>query len=128
MMRTLGVTVSVMILAAGVGPCVVGCASGPSVGGFGIFSKYVKVGDIVELSAPFDPQKGLEWRIASYDSAALEISTRPRVVQRGDGYEMIAGFRAKMPGKTEVIFERRAGAGESGAKVLKKFTVNIVPL
>lgn len=118
---------AVVACAAGiVGASGGGCASGPSVGGFGIFSKYVKVGDIVELSAPFDPQTGLEWRIASYDSARLEIRTRPRIVPRGDGYEMVAGFQAKLPGSTEVVFERRPGAGEPGDKVLRRFKVNIL--
>lgn len=126
-MRTMNGLSAAVVCAATLGALAGGCASGPSVGGFGLFSKYVKVGDIVELSAPFDPQTGLQWRIASYDSARLEIRTRPRVVQRGDGYEMIAGFQAKLPGTTEVVFERRPGTGGSGQPELRKFTVNIVP-
>jgi hypothetical protein len=124
------VDVMVGLIAGVIGAGATGCASGgPNVGGFGLLQRHVKIGEIVELSSPYDPQTGLEWRIASYDSAMLAIRTAPRVVQRGDGYEMVAGFQAKLPGTTEVVFERRPGGtgegGGSGGTELRKFTINI---
>jgi hypothetical protein len=127
MKRVLTILAAVVVGGAGLGVSLSGCASGPSVGGFGLFTKYVKVGEIVELSSPYDPQTGLEWRIASYDSGMLEIRTSPRVVQKGDGYEMVAGFMAKRPGSTEVVFERRGGGpgASEGGPVTRKFSVSI---
>lgn len=104
----------------------VGCASGPSVSGFGLLARHVSVGDIVELSSPYDPETGLEWRLASYDSALLEIQSPPRVVQRSNGeYELIANFRARNPGSTEVVFQRRLAAEQRDGPGTRKFTVNI---
>ena len=77
------------------------------------------------VRAPFHPATGAEWRLASYDSALLQLLERPQVMpgSREGTYELVARFRARVPGETEVYFERtRPVAGEANDR---KFTISI---
>ena len=112
-------------------PCVglIGCNSGgPKVSGIGLLgNRNVTVDDIIDMRVPFDPATGAEWRLASYDSALLQLLERPQVApgKKEGEYELIARFRARMAGDTEVYFQRtRPVAGESNDK---KFTISIHP-
>ena len=104
-----------------------GCNSnGPRVSGIGLLgNRNVTVDDIVDMGVPFDPASGAEWRLASYDSVMLQLIERPQVMpgSREGLYELVARFRARVPGETKVMFQRtRPVAGEANEKT---FTITI---
>jgi hypothetical protein len=115
-----GMTLSLMAAAGGCN------SNGPKVSGIGLLgNRNVTVDDIVDMRVPFDQSTGAEWRLASYDSALLQLIERPQVMpgSREGLYELVARFRARVPGDTEVMFQRtRPVAGETNER---KFTISI---
>lgn len=114
---------AVVVALAAVCPALPGCSSGgPKVSGFGLFdSRSVKVGDTVEFRLPYDLERGLEWRVDSYDSLYLVLKERLQVeLEPGQARgEMIVRMYAKTPGDTSVSFRRR------GSEETKEFKISI---
>jgi hypothetical protein len=115
------------LIALGHLPGLSGCSSdGPKVSGIGLLgNRNVSVDDIVDMRVPFDPSTGAEWRLASYDSVMLQLVERPQVEpgSRQGEYELVARFRARTPGQTEVMFQRTLPvAGETNDR---KFSITI---
>lgn len=110
--------VSTVVLAASLGLCLCGAAtglagcsgSGPSVSGFGLFdTKRVQLGEIVEIRLPIAPERGEQWRLASYDSAMLRMLERPALVNESErSAYLLIRFEARVQGETEVLLRNAA--------------------
>ena len=98
---------------------------------FGSFAlgdtRIVKVGDIVEITMPADANTGAtEWKIHSFDSALLALDQRPAIrATANGGVEWTVRFRAKVPGKTEVVLMRR-GLVRSAGDDRRRYTISIL--
>lgn len=122
MMRTVVLVVCSLALAAHAG-----CSPGdPSVSGFGLGNnRVVSVGETVELRIPIDEQGTRTWRVSSYDSLYLTLSSQPRVVREDDGsYAVRFTARAKTPGETTVVLTEVTPGIE--APRTKSFTFRIL--
>lgn len=88
-----------------------GCKTGgPTIEGGGglIGPKRVHVGEQFDVSQPFDPKTGAEWKLTSYDSLVVYPKDFPRVEPGPDGkMHRKIRFVAKTPGETDLIFSRR---------------------
>jgi hypothetical protein len=88
-----------------------GCNSGgPTIEGGGglIGPKRVRVGEQFDISQPFDPKSGAEWKLTSYDSVIVYPKDFPRVETGSDGtLHRKIRFIARAPGETDMIFARR---------------------
>lgn len=87
----------------------------------------VREGDQITLTSPVDAESGIAWRLASYDSSFIEIAGPLRIEERGGRSEVVAAFRAKRAGNTDVVFERRGAAARSDGPARRSFRINILP-
>ncbi len=96
---------------------IAGCASGPRLSGLAIGeTRFVSVGDLVELRLSLRDDGSRLWRVTAYDSLYLGMEGRPQVVEGGGGAELLVRARARYEGETEVevtemltVEHRRAG-------------------